>query len=181
MYVYFDVDERTYLRIYRPMVDKKVTLAQVKEMPVSMGLADEKGFPHQGKLNFVDNHLDSNTGSVWVRGVFPNPDKFLTTGLFVRVRLPIGDPHQAVLVPERALATDQGQKHLWVVDDENHATYRRVELGAQHGSLRVVTDGVKENERVIVLGLQRVRADPVKRYAEVNVTKEEPAEGNEPK
>jgi RND family efflux transporter MFP subunit len=179
MYVYFDVDERTYLKIYRPLVDKEITLAQVKEMSVSMGLTDEKGYPHQGKINFVDNHVDTNTGSVWVRGIFPNPKKLLAPGLFVRVRLPVGDPHRAVLIPERALATDQGQKFVWVVDDEGHATYRRVELGAQHGRKRVVEKGVGAGDRVIVSGLQRVRADPQKGYAEVTVSKEEPIDGDE--
>jgi RND family efflux transporter MFP subunit len=177
MYVYFDVDERTYLKIYRPLVEKGTTLADVQKMPVFMGLTDEKGHPHQGHLDFVDNHVDVNSGSVWVRGVFPNPDKFLAPGLFVRVKLPIGDPHKAVLIPERALATDQGQKFIWVVDDQNHATYTRVELGAQHGRWRVVTKGVNKDDRVIVSGLQRVRADPQKHYAEVNA-KDEPAESD---
>jgi RND family efflux transporter MFP subunit len=182
MYVYFDVDERTYLKIYRPLVEKQTTLAQVQQMPVFMGLTDEKGFPHQGHLDFVDNHVDVNSGSVWVRGVFPNPDKFLAPGLFVRVKLPTGEPHKAVLIPERSLATDQGQKFIWVVDDQNHATYTRVELGAQHGSQRVVTKGIRAGDRVIVSGLQRVRADPQKGYAEVVAKdeKEEPAAGKKP-
>jgi RND family efflux transporter MFP subunit len=177
MYVYFDVDERTYLKIYRPLAARQITLEEVQEMPVSMGLTDEKGYPHEGKINFVDNHIDTNSGSVWLRGVFPNPTKLLTPGLFVRVKLPIGEPHRAVLIPEQALATDQGQKFAWVVDDQNHATYRRLELGEQHGRLRVVQKGVAADERVIVSGLQRVRADPQKGYAEVAVDKEEPIDG----
>jgi RND family efflux transporter MFP subunit len=176
MYVYFDVDERTYLRIYRPLVEKETTLAQVKEMTVSMGLADEKGYPHTGKINFVDNHIDQNTGSVWVRGLFANPKKLFAPGLFVRVRLPVGEPHKAVLIPEQALATDQGQKFVWVVDDEGHAVYRRIQLGAQHGALREVEKGVDVGERVIVSGLQRVRNDPKKGYAEVTVVREEPTQ-----
>ncbi len=179
MYVLFDVDEDNYLRIYRILVAKEITLAQVKEIPVDMGLRDEKGFPHRGKVNFVDNSIDALSGSVWVRGVFANPKKLLVPGLFARVRLPVGDPHRAVLIPEQALATDQGQKFVWVVDDQKHATYRRVDLGALHGSLRVVEKGVRPGEQIIVSGLQRVRADPKKGYAEVEIAKEEPAGGEE--
>lgn len=158
MYVYFDVDERTYLRLSRFFMKRGVTtVTQVKEIPVAMGLADEEGFPHDGKINFVDNHIDANTGSVWVRGAFPNPDKFLTPGLFVRVRIPVGEPHSATLIPEKALGTDQGQKFVYVLNEENVATTRRVQVGAQHGALRVVEKGIEPGERLIVSGLQRVR------------------------
>jgi RND family efflux transporter MFP subunit len=158
MYAYFDVDERSYLRLYRFFTAQGITtLDQLRQIPVAMGLSDEEGFPHQGKVNFVDNHIDPNTGSVWVRGIFPNPGKFLTPGLFVRVRLPVGDPHRAVLVPERALGTDQGQKYVYVLSDKNEATYRRLQVGAQHGQLRVVEKGIEPGERLIVSGLQRVR------------------------
>ncbi len=175
MYAYFDIDERTHLRIQR-FFEKRGSAAGPRAMTVAMGLSDESGFPHEGKVDFVDNRVDPDSGSVWLRGVFPNPDKLLTPGLFVRVRLPVGASHKAVLVPERALATDQGQKHLWVVDDENHARYQSVQLGAQHGALRVVDKGIQPGQRVIVSGLQRVRADPKKGYAEVEVSREEPAE-----
>jgi RND family efflux transporter MFP subunit len=175
MYAYFDIDERTHLRIQR-FFEKHGSAAGPREMTVSMGLSDESGFPHEGKVDFVDNRVDPDSGSLWLRGVFPNPDKLLTPGLFVRVRLPVGARHKAVLVPERALATDQGQKHLWVLDDENHARYQSVQLGAQHGALRVVDKGIEPGQRLIVSGLQRVRADPKKGYAEVEVSREEPAE-----
>src|SRR5262249_28889262 len=140
-----------------------------QDMPVAIGLSDETGFPHEGKVDFVDNRVDPDSGSVWLRGVFPNRKKLLTPGLFVRVRLPVGERHRAVLIPERALATDQGQKHIWIVDDQNHARYQGLQPGAQHGALRVVESGIQPGERVIVSGLQRVRADPKKGYAEVEV------------
>jgi RND family efflux transporter MFP subunit len=158
MYAYFDVDERTYLRLYRYFTGKGITtLDQMKEIPVFLGLSDEEGFPHEGRFNYVDTRVDPNTGSVWVRGVFPNPKNLLSPGLFVRVRLPVGDPHQALLIPERALATDQGQKFVYVVNDKNEAVYRRLQVGPQHGQLRVVEKGVEPGERLIVSGLQRVR------------------------
>ncbi len=174
VYAYFDIDERTYLRIQRFFQRQGTSAGGQHQAPLEMGLSDEKGFPHKGRVDFTDNRVDPDSGSVWLRGVFPNPDKLLTGGLFVRVRLPVGERHPAVLIPEQGLATDQGQKFVWVVDDNNHATYRQVQLGAQHGTLRVVEKGVGAGERVIVSGLQRVRNDPQKGYAEVNVTHEEP-------
>jgi RND family efflux transporter MFP subunit len=172
IYAYFDIDERTFLRIERFYEDQGVSADRRKDAPVEMGLSDEQGFPHAGKIDFTDNRVDPDSGSVWLRGVFPNPKKFLTPGLFARMRLPIGAPHPAVLIPERALATDQGQKFVWVVENKDgmeQASYRRIQLGAQHGSMRVVTSGIEPGDRVIVSGLQRVRNDPAKKYAEVKV------------
>lgn len=158
MYVYFDIDERTMLRLRR-LAQKRVSASTQEEShPLLMGLADEQGYPHQGVLNFEDNRLDPSTGTLRVRGVFPNPDRLLTPGLFVRVRVPIGEPYRALLVPEPALGADQGQKFLYVVDDKNEVSYRRVQVGRLHGQLRVVTEGVSPGERVVVSGLQRVRA-----------------------
>jgi multidrug efflux system membrane fusion protein len=175
IYAYFDIDERTFLRIERFYEKQGGSADGRKNAPVEMGLSDEQGFPRAGTIDFTDNRVDPDSGSVWLRGVFPNPNKFLTPGLFVRVRLPVGQAHTATLIPEQALATDQGQKFVWVVDDKadaegkNKATYRRIHLGAQHGSLRVVTEGIKPGERVIVSGLQRVRNDPKTGHAEVKV------------
>jgi RND family efflux transporter MFP subunit len=157
MYASFDIDERTYLRIQRFLEKKGVGSSEQQEVPVEMGLADEDGFSQKGKINFVDNRVDPDSVSVWVRGVFPNPSGLLTPGLFVRVRLPVGDPYEAVVIPERALVTDQGQKFVYVVSSEDKAVYRRVELGEKHNQMRVVKKGVEPGERVIVSGLQRVR------------------------
>ncbi|HUY90423.1 MAG TPA: efflux RND transporter periplasmic adaptor subunit [Pirellulales bacterium] len=157
MDVYFDIDERTMLRLRR-LSQKGISASpQDESLPLLMGLADEEGYPHQGILNFEDNRLDPSTGTLRVRGVFPNPDRLLTPGLFVRVRVPIGVPYRALLVPEPALGADQGQKFLYVVDDKNEVSYRRVRVGRLHGQLRVVTEGVSPGERVVVSGLQRVR------------------------
>ncbi len=176
-YAYFDVDERTHLRLQRALERQGISPTDSRDRPVDMGLSDETGFPHRGTIDFTDNRVDPDSGSVWLRGVFANPTKLLTPGLFVRVRLPIGEPHQAIVIPEQALATDQGQKHVWVVDDQNHATYRQLELGAQHSSLRVVDKGIEEGERVIVSGLQKVRNDPEKHYADVHVIRDDPTDG----
>ena len=136
---------------------------------------DEAGYPHEGKINFVDTRIDPNTGSVWVRGVFANANKLLSPGLFVRVRVPVGDPHPAILIPERALGTDQGQKFVYVVNDKKEAIYREIRVGAQHGQLRIVEAGIEPGQRLVVSGLQRVRTG-----APVEPKEEPPAPSNPP-
>src|SRR5439155_15090580 len=108
MYAYYDVDERTVQRVRQLIRDGKVKWAQKTEWPVALGLATEEGFPHQGTVNFVDNQVNPKTGTLRVRGVFPNKDESLSPGFFARVRVPIGPPHQALLVSDRAIDTDQG-------------------------------------------------------------------------
>jgi RND family efflux transporter MFP subunit len=157
MYAYFDVDEHTVLRVRRLIREGKAKFAHDGELPVRLGLANEDGYPHQGTINFVDNQVNPKTGTLRVRGVFPNADEALSPGYFARVRVPIGFPHQAVLVSDRALDTDQGQKVVYVVDKDNKVVSRPVRLGALHDGLRVITDGVKPSEWVIVKGLQQVR------------------------
>jgi RND family efflux transporter MFP subunit len=158
IYVYFDVDERTLLKVRRLMQQRKVvSYRQGATLPVYLGLSDEGGFPHEGTINFADNQVDPMTGTLKVRGEFPNPGNLLSPGLFARVKLPIGTPHNAVLVAERALGTEQGQRYLYVINDKNEVVYRKVRLGSLQGGLRVVEDGVALGERVVVNGLQRVR------------------------
>jgi len=157
MYGYFDVDERTVLRIRQLIREGKAKSASETVWPVSLGLATEKGFPHQGTINFVDNQVNPKTGTLRVRGVFPNKDESLSPGFFARVRVPIGPPHQALLVSDRALDNDQGQKILYVVNDKKVVVSRAVRVGAVHDGLREIEDGLKPGERVIVNGLQLVR------------------------
>jgi RND family efflux transporter MFP subunit len=157
MYAYFDVDERTVLRVKQLIREGQVGSHEKVEIPVWLGLANEDGHPHRGALNFIDNQVNPKTGTLRVRGVFPNKDEALAPGFFGRVRVPIGAPHKALLVTERALDTDQGQKIVYVVDKDNRVTTRLVRLGALHDGLREITDGLKPGERVIVNGLQQVR------------------------
>jgi RND family efflux transporter MFP subunit len=124
---------------------------------VTLGLGDEEGFPHRGMVDFVDNQIDANTGTLRMRAIFPNPERLLSPGLFVRVRLPLGAPHNALLVPEQALARDQAKKKVYVISDQNKAEYRSVKVGRLYGGLREVTEGLKPGERVVVSGLQRIR------------------------
>jgi RND family efflux transporter MFP subunit len=157
MYVYFDVDEYTALRVRRLVREGKSDSPRDGGFPVSLGLANEDGHPHRGTINFVDNQVNPRTGTIRVRGVFPNQDQVLLPGLFARVRTPIGRPHKALLVSERALDTDQGQKVLYVVNEKNEVVSRPIQLGALQDGLREITDGLKPGERVIVNGLQQVR------------------------
>jgi RND family efflux transporter MFP subunit len=157
MYAYFDVDEHTVLRVKQLIREGKAETPYDAQIPVRLGLANEDGFPHRGVINFVDNQVNPRTGTLRVRGVFPNKHEALSPGYFARVRVPIGVSHKALLVSERALDTDQGQKVVYAVDKDNKVASRPVRLGALHDGLREVTDGLKPGERVIVNGLQLVR------------------------
>jgi RND family efflux transporter MFP subunit len=161
VYGYFDVDEPNVLRLRRLVREGKMQDLQEAKMPVLLGLGDEEDFPHKGTLDFVDNQVDSNTGTLRMRGIFPNKSRLLSPGLFVRIRLPIGGPHQALLVSEQALVRDQNQKNVFVVNAANKVEYRRVKVGRLYEGFREVLEGLKPGEKVIVSGLQRVRPDVV--------------------
>lgn len=163
MYVYYDVDEMTLLSFVRRLIAANADPLQMKKYPVYMALADEDGFPHEGYINFANNVVNASTGTITVRGVFSNPDspskrRLLKPGMFVRIHFPVGEPHDALLVSEKALGTDQGRKYLFVVNDKNIVEYRPVQTGPlQDDGLRVIEEGLKKDERVIVSGLQLVR------------------------
>jgi RND family efflux transporter MFP subunit len=184
IYVYYDVDERSLLRFRRLLQEKQITLTAGKPYPVEMGLSDEANlsdpFPHKGYVGFTDNQVDVMTGTLRVRGVFPNPasssgTRLISPGQFSRVRIPIGEKHPALLVPDSALSTDQGEKFLYVaIPDPKDPTktiarHTPVEIGSALDGLRVVKKGLKPGEWVVVNGLQRVRDK-----AEVQATKVAP-------
>jgi len=158
MYAYFDVDERAVLHVRQLIREGKAPNPRAnEEVPVLLGLANETGFPHQGTINFVDNQVNPQTGTLRLRGVFPNENEVLEPGYFARVRLLIGQPHRALLITERAIDTDQGQKIVYVVNDKNEVVSRPIRVGALHDGLRVLEEGVQPGERVIVNGLLQVR------------------------
>lgn len=164
MYVYFDVDEGTVIRV-RQAVNRGTVQPYAKGgIPVAMALQGEENFPHQGTVDFVNNQFNPGTGSILVRAVFKNPvptkdgRRLLSPGMFVRVRLPIGKPHSTLLVIDRAIGSDQGLKFVYVVDADGNVHQRRITIGAiQEDGVRVVIDGLKEDEWVVVGGLQQVR------------------------
>jgi len=153
IYASFDGDEDTFLRV-------RAAAHGGDPVTVKIGLANETGFPHEGKLEFVDNQLDTQTGSVRMRAVFANADNGLVPGLFARVQVQGGNGGKeltkALLINDRAVGTDQNYKFVYVVDGENKAEYRRVTLGQESDGLRVVRDGLKPGEKIVVNGLQRV-------------------------
>jgi multidrug efflux system membrane fusion protein len=163
MYVYFDMDEPTLLRIRIAINAGTIKPDPEGVFPVMMGLQGEEGFPHEGRVDFVNNQVNSATGSIAVRGVFDNPKpesgyRLLSPGMFGRVRLPIGTPHQALLVIDRAIGSDQGLKFVYVVDSDHKVQYRRVTTGAlQRDGLREITKGVKADDWILVGGLLQVR------------------------
>jgi RND family efflux transporter MFP subunit len=165
VYAYFDVPEPTMLRLQALIREGKIPSARrTDDVKIELGLASEPGrYPHQGTIDFVDNRVDPSTGTLQVRGSFPNPpvgptgERVLSAGLFVRVRMPIGQPHKALMVAERALGMSQGDHYVLVVDDQNQVEQRSVQVGVLAQGMREVLSGLAPTERIIVTGLQRVR------------------------
>jgi len=165
VYVYFDVDEQTWLKLdhLRSGAAKAGHSARIE---AAMGLADESGHPHEGRLDFVDNQLHTGSGTMRLRAVFDNADGLYTPGLYARVQLQSGQARSRVLVDDRAIGTDLGNQFVYVVGKDRKVQYRKVDTGALFHGLRVIESGVDANDVVIVNGLQRVRPG-----AEVNPQK----------
>jgi RND family efflux transporter MFP subunit len=161
IYVYFDVDEGTVLRVRKLIREGKSLSARDGEMSVTMSLANENDFSYQGRINFVDNQINPMTGTLRLRAVFTNAEERLSPGLFVRVRVPIGLPHPGLLVSERAIDTDQGQRIVYVVNKENKVAIRPIVIGALFSGLREIQSGLNPDDRVVVLGIQQIRPDSV--------------------
>jgi multidrug efflux system membrane fusion protein len=162
IYASFDADEQVVTRALRDLQgqDKSAgasARAQLEKIPVQMGTAATPDTPFTGHLQLVDNQVDTKSGTVRVRAVFDNADGSLIPGQFARLRMGQVKSNPALLVNERAVGTDQSKKYVMVVGSDNKAAYREVTLGAHVNGLRVVTTGLKSDERVIVNGLQRVR------------------------
>ena len=151
MYVYFDVDEQTFLKLDR------LPRANGHAPDVEMGLADEQGYPHVGKIDFVDNQIRAGAGTIRLRAVFPNTDGAYTAGLFARVELRSGNTQPRALIDDKAVGTDLGNKFVYVVGKDKKVEYRRVSTGALVDGLRVVDSGLNADDVVVVNGLQRVR------------------------
>ncbi|VVE62471.1 efflux transporter periplasmic adaptor subunit [Pandoraea anapnoica] len=150
IYAAFDVDEQTYLRYLSK--DTKTN-----GVPVDLGLANESGYSRKGTVYSVDNRFDTTSGTIRVRARFDNADGALVPGLYARIRVGGGEPHPALLVDEAAVGTDQSKKYVMVVDQANKAQYREVQLGERHGGLVEIAGGLKDGERIVVNGLQRIR------------------------
>jgi membrane fusion protein, multidrug efflux system len=157
IYASFDTDEQVIVRALKDMPGGSSARTLIERIPVQMGTSATSDLPYQGKLQLIDNQVDTKSGTVRVRAAFDNKDGTLIPGQFARVRMGQLRNVKALLVNERAVGTDQSKKFVFVVGADNKAQYREVALGAPVNGLRVVTEGLKPGERIVVNGLQRVR------------------------
>jgi RND family efflux transporter MFP subunit len=164
MWVYFDADEPTVLQVHELIRQGKFGPAVTGPPKISLHLqlSNEKGFPHEATLDFVNNQIDQATATLLIRAIFPNPKpangpRLFAPNNFVRVRVPTSAQYQALLVNPEAVGTDQDLRYVYVVDDDNKVVRHNVKLGSLQDGLQVITDGLKPGERVIVTGLQRVQ------------------------
>ena len=153
----FTFDEQSYLRYVRYASASKEVAALNGNVPVSLELIDENDFKHTGKIDFVDNAINTSTGTIRGRAVFDNADGIFTPGMFGRLRVPGSPPYTALLLPDAAIGSEQVRKYVLVVDDSGTVQQKYVTLGQLDGGLRVIKDGLDANDRVIVNGLMRAR------------------------
>jgi RND family efflux transporter MFP subunit len=157
IYVNFNVSEQDVLRIKQMMRERNLKSVDLSKIPVEVGLMTDPGYPHLGALNYASPTLDPATGTLFARGLLPNPDRALLPGMFVRIRIPLAlQQTQSMLVPDAALGTDQGGRYLLVLGKDNVVEQRKVTVGASVGSLRVVDTGLQPDDQVIISGLARV-------------------------
>ena len=156
VYVTFTGDERAYLRYQELAREGNRASSRDTRNPVLVGLADEDGFPHQGEMDFVDNALNPDTGSIRARAIVPNPDGIFTPGLFARVRLLGESKKDALLINEQAVLTDQARRYVYIVGDKNSAERRDVKVGPKVEGLTVVESGHKPGDKVIINGMRKI-------------------------
>ncbi len=167
IYVYFSINELDLLRILgdRPRNQPAREVQDRRTQPLFMALANEDDFPHEGVFDFAAITLDSSTGTLLMRGLFPNSDARILPGLFARIRAPIREIPDALLVPERALGVDQSGRYVLVVKEDGEVEQRTVQVGGKRGDLRMIEKGLSSNDTIIVDGIQRARpgakVDPV--------------------
>ncbi|MGP0089740.1 MAG: efflux RND transporter periplasmic adaptor subunit [Xanthobacteraceae bacterium] len=170
IYVNFNVSEQDVLRIRAGAARAGLTASDLKNVAIEVGLQTEDGYPHKGKLDYAAPTVNQSTGTLAVRGVLPNPERVLLPGYYVRVRVPVSQVASALMVPDVALGSDQGGRYVLVVNNENVVEQRKVEIGPQDGSLRVIESGLKPEDRVVVAGLLRAipgqKVDPQPQAAE---------------
>jgi multidrug efflux system membrane fusion protein len=169
IYVYFDVDEQTYLK-YARLTETHGTSSHDLRSAALLGLADEEAFPHAGQVSFVDNQVSSSTGTIRLRATFANKNLALTPGLFARIRLQGGGAQTGCLARDEAVITDLNQKYVFVLGKDNTLEYRTVKLGPITEGLRVVRDGLHEGDTIVVSGLQRVRPGAIVTPRKVSMT-----------
>lgn len=166
IYCYVDVDERSALKYRELFRQGKRASALYGQVEARMGLANEEGYSHEGVIDFVDNQISPSTGAIRARGVFANPDRLMAPGFFARLRVPGSGEYPAVLVRDSAVGSDQGKPFVLVVDDKGTVAQRPVTLGPLEDGLRVVRDGLRAEDKVIVNGVMSARPGAAVRIAE---------------
>ncbi|NDH67868.1 MAG: efflux RND transporter periplasmic adaptor subunit, partial [Gammaproteobacteria bacterium] len=154
IYVYFNLNELDLLRVRRMANDNGITPDDLSSIPVYVSLQSKTDFSHEGKLDFVNTGLNASTGTMEFRALLPNQDFALLPGLFVQVRVPVQQPKQQLTVPEVAVQYDQIGAYLYVVDDTNSVTLKRVVIGPTDAGYRAITQGLLATDNVVVAGLQ---------------------------
>jgi RND family efflux transporter MFP subunit len=154
----FDMSEADFLSYQRAVAAGKLGSTRDGKLPAEVRLTDETAWTRKGVLDFVDNQIDRTAGTIRARAVFPNPDNFITPGQFGRLRLPGSEPYEALLVPDAAIVTDQSRKIVMVVKDDGTVEARVIRPGPMIDGLRVVRDGLKDTDKIIIDGLVRARA-----------------------
>ena len=167
-YVYADADENTVLQ-FMQQHDPANRGTSEQKIPAYIQLANEKGFPHEGYIDFIDNRLDPGTGTLRLRGVFKSWDPLLAPGFFVRMRVPRGPKHSAVLIPEEVVSSQQNVKFVYVVKPDNTIERRNIEIGEVENGLRIVRTGLKAGEKVVSTRLQMLRPGMPVQPAPANV------------
>src|SRR4051812_7849895 len=155
IYVNFNVNEQDVLRVREEARRRGMTVNDIRQMPVEVGLQTETGYPHKGKLDYVSPTINQSTGTLAVRGVLQNPDRVLLPGYFVRIRVPFDEQKNALLVPDAVLGSDQAGRYLLVVNADNVVEQRKVQTGPLKGELRVIEGGLKGDDKVVIAGLLR--------------------------
>ncbi|MGV3774725.1 MAG: efflux RND transporter periplasmic adaptor subunit [Verrucomicrobiales bacterium] len=158
IYCYFEADETSVLKYRQLHREGKRVAAMFQSVPAEMELLNEKGYPHKGEVDFVDNQLNPATGTIRARAVFANPDRLMAPGFFARVRIPGVGEYDSLLVRDSAIGSDQGRSYVLVVDDQNKANYRTIKIGPIVEGLRVVREGLQASDRIIVTGLMAARS-----------------------
>jgi RND family efflux transporter MFP subunit len=157
IYAFFNIDERSVLRIKQLQRDRGAPNYRERPVPVSIGLQTEQDFPHSGQIDFVASGIDPNTGTLQVRAIFANTDGSLLPGAFVRIRIPVGERDGTLLVPQLALGTNQAGRYVLIVSDEGVVEQRTVATGPREGQLQVVESGLTADDWVVINGIQRAR------------------------
>ncbi len=157
IYFNFDVSEADFLAYQRAVAKGNLRNTRDNSVQVALHMTDEKGWPHEGHLDFVDNQVDRGSGTIRIRAVFPNPNLLFTAGQFGRVRIPGSEPYTAILIPDEALVSDQSRKIVMTVNADDTIVPKVVRPGPTHDGLRIIRDGLLPTDRIVIDGLLRAR------------------------